>query len=129
MLYFVLHIGSAISIKNVKLYTFGTQISKNRRGSHSHLTISARPQYRRSKGAVRYLCDFYARLQRRHDDRMISLRSLHGLSKALRRSVIKTVSRKPVKEIARWQYKCKHIGSSPQSCNRCLKTLRKILDK
>ena len=82
MLYFVLHILGAISIENEYLYTFGTQMPKNTKGSHSHRTISLQPPYGSHAISV-HGCG---------DSRMTT-RSPPGLSMALHHFVIETRQR------------------------------------
>ena len=70
------------------------------------------------------MCDFYVRLRRQHNDRLISLLSPHRLSTTLHRSIVEIRQRNRTKAD-----ECKHIGRSPKLCLRCLKTVRKIIDK
>ena len=57
---------------------------------HADHTTTLRSPYGSCKGRLLYTCDFYAWLQRQHDNRTISVISPHGLFVALHRSIVET---------------------------------------
>ena len=60
---------------------------------HEDHKATVRSPYGSRKAALRHPCDLYVRRRRQHDDRTISLRSPHGLSMTLHRSVVDTRQR------------------------------------
>ena len=60
---------------------------------HEDHMATVRSPYGSHKEDVRRPCDFFVCLRRQHDDRTISLRSPHGLSTTLHRSIVETRQR------------------------------------